>query len=132
VAVQLAVIFGRDLMRLTYGPVYAAHAGILSILTVAVVMQTAIYVLDAALLAMRRFGTELLAAVVKVSVAAAAATLLVPAYGLIGAAWAVAVPAGVQLLHKCVLVHLALRRGRLASAALMKSQRTERATATAA
>lgn len=132
VGVPLAVIFGADLMRLTYGPVYAAHAGILSILTLAVALQTAIFVLDAALLAMRRFGTELVAAVVTVSVAAAVATVLVPAYGLIGAAWAVAVPATVQLLHKCVLVRLALRRGRFAPAAPVQSQRTERITATAA
>ncbi|MDQ7908220.1 oligosaccharide flippase family protein [Phytohabitans sp. ZYX-F-186] len=108
-AVPATALVGRPLLRLLYGAEYAEYAGILVVLLPAVALASAAYFLDAALSAARCFGNQL-AAAVTVTAAALAAALLIPAYGLAGAAWAVAIPAFVQCGLKTALLRRVLRK----------------------
>ncbi|BCB83841.1 lipopolysaccharide biosynthesis protein [Phytohabitans suffuscus] len=108
-AVPGTALLGRPLLDLLYGAPYAEHVGILVILVPAVALASATYFLDAALSATRSFGNQL-AAALTVTAAALAAVFLIPAYGLAGAAWSVALPAIVQCGLKAALLRRVLRR----------------------
>lgn len=95
-AVWAAEQFGADLLRTVYGEVYAEDAGTLTVLTVATAVAATCFVLDAALSAVRRFTGQLAVNAAVLVAAVLAALVLVPRYGITGAAWATAVAAAVH------------------------------------
>ncbi|MEU5938169.1 oligosaccharide flippase family protein [Micromonospora sp. NPDC047548] len=106
VGVAVVIAVGPAVVRLVYGAPYAAHAEVLTLLTVAAVFSGAVFFLGTALSALRRFGNQLAASLVMVAVTAAAGYLLVPRFGLVGAAWSVVITIG----GDCILKTLMLRR----------------------
>ncbi|WP_433055264.1 lipopolysaccharide biosynthesis protein [Dactylosporangium sp. CS-033363] len=101
-----AALFGSGFLRRLYGEQYADQGGVLTVLTLATVVGGACFVLDAGLSAARRFTGQLAVNAAVLVAAALAALLLVPRYGVLGAAWATAAAAVVH----CALKWEVLRR----------------------
>lgn len=95
-AVWAAELFGASVLRTVYGEEYAEDAGTLTVLTVATAVAATCFVLDAALSAVRRFTGQLAVNAAVLVAAVLAALVLVPRYGIIGAAWATAAAAAVH------------------------------------
>ncbi|GAA0714854.1 oligosaccharide flippase family protein [Dactylosporangium roseum] len=108
VAVWAAGQFGSTVLTTVYGPEYAGHGPTLTVLTLATALGAACFMLDAALSAVRRFAGQLAVNAGVLAVAVVAALVLVPRYGVAGAAWATAVAAAVH----CGLKWEVLRRVR--------------------
>ncbi|GAA2613780.1 hypothetical protein GCM10010399_50780 [Dactylosporangium fulvum] len=108
IAVWAAWLFGSTVLTTVYGPEYAGHGPTLTVLTLATALGAACFMLDAALSAVRRFAGQLAVNAGVLAVAVAAALVLVPRYGVAGAAWATAVAAAVH----CGLKWEVLRRVR--------------------
>lgn len=112
----LAALAGEPLLALLYGPEYAAHAQLFVWLTLG---GAAGYLASAAGFAMtaaRRFAEQLPLFVAVVGASALACALLIPRFGLLGAAYAALLAAGVQLLGSGLVVFLALRARAVSSA----------------
>lgn len=105
-AVWAAGLFGSGVMRRLYGADYAGQGRVLTVLTVATALGGVCFVLDAALSAARRFAGQLAVNAAVLAVAVAAVLVLVPRYGVIGAAWATVAAAAVH----CALKWEVLRR----------------------
>ncbi len=107
----LAVLLGRPLLGLVYGPGYA---DVLVLLLLAAVLNWSSLAVGTALDAVRAFRVQLPVQLLALAVVVGAALLLVPALGLVGAALAELLAAGVKALHYLVLqvrvVNPALRR----------------------
>jgi O-antigen/teichoic acid export membrane protein len=110
----VALLLGRPLLGLVYGPGYAAHADVLVLLLLAAVLNWSSLAVGTALDAVRVFRVQLPVQLLALAVVVGAALLLVPALGLVGAALAELLAAGVKALHYLVLqvrvVNPALRR----------------------
>ncbi|WP_433612790.1 lipopolysaccharide biosynthesis protein [Dactylosporangium sp. CA-139114] len=108
--VWAAWLFGSEILRRLYGEQYAGASGqggrVLTVLTLATVLGGLCFVLDAGLSAARRFTGQLAVNAAVLLAAGLGALLLVPRYGVLGAAWATAVAA---LVH-CALKWEVLRR----------------------
>jgi O-antigen/teichoic acid export membrane protein len=104
--VWAAGLFGSELLRRLYGDEYAGQGRVLTVLTLATVVGGGCFVLDAGLSAARRFTGQLAVNAAVLVAAVLAALLLVPRYGVLGAAWATAAAA---LVH-CALKWEVLRR----------------------
>ncbi|WP_432984396.1 lipopolysaccharide biosynthesis protein [Dactylosporangium sp. CA-233914] len=104
--VWAAGLFGNGLLRRLYGDAYAGQGRVLTILTLATAIGGACFVLDAGLSAARRFTGQLAVNAVVLVAAGLAALVLVPRYGVVGAAWATAIAAAVH----CALKWEVLRR----------------------
>ncbi|GGM85911.1 lipopolysaccharide biosynthesis protein [Dactylosporangium sucinum] len=107
-AVWAADLFGPRVLRAVYGPQYAGHGTTLTVLTVATALGAACFMLDAALSAVRRFAGQLAVNAAVLAVAVLAALVLVPRYGVTGAAWATAGAAAVHALAKWEVLRRAL------------------------
>jgi glycosyltransferase involved in cell wall biosynthesis/O-antigen/teichoic acid export membrane protein len=83
-----ASLFGRRFLALAYAPDYAAHADLLVWLAVVAAVGFVSSGLGVAVTAARRFPAQLATAVVSLAVGAAGSALLVPRFGLVGAAFA--------------------------------------------
>jgi O-antigen/teichoic acid export membrane protein len=101
-----AWLFGSGLLRRLYGNAYAGQGHVLTVLTLATALGGVCFVLDAGLSAARRFTGQLAVNAAVLVTAALAALLLVPGYGVLGAAWATAAAAVVH----CALKWEVLRR----------------------
>jgi O-antigen/teichoic acid export membrane protein len=86
-----ALLVGGPFLRLVYGPEYAAHTDLLAWLMGALALDYATSLLGWGILATRQFGRYPLPYLLTTAVAAVAAGVLVPRFGLLGAAWAVCV-----------------------------------------
>ncbi|MET7420469.1 lipopolysaccharide biosynthesis protein [Dactylosporangium sp. NPDC005555] len=95
-AVWAAELFGAKVLRTVYGESYAEDAGTLTVLTVATAVAATCFVLDAALSAVRRFTGQLAVNAAVCAAAVLAALVLVPRYGISGAAWATVAAAAVH------------------------------------
>jgi len=84
-----AALCGPVVLRIAYAPEYAADAPVLFWLAVAAAVSFAANVLGAAITAARRLPEQLPVAALSLVVCAVASHLLVPRWGLVGAAWAV-------------------------------------------
>ncbi|MFI5906107.1 lipopolysaccharide biosynthesis protein [Dactylosporangium sp. NPDC051541] len=106
--VWAAALFGSSLLYRLYGWQYSGpQAGrVLTVLTLATALGGLCFVLDAGLSAARRFTGQLAVNAVVLVAAALAALVLVPRYGVLGAAWATAAAAAVH----CGLKWEVLRR----------------------
>jgi len=87
--VLVAAVFGRLVLRIAYAPEYAAEAPVLLWMAVAAGVGFVGKALTASVTAARRLAQQLPIALVSLGVAFLASRLLVPQFGLLGAAWAV-------------------------------------------
>jgi O-antigen/teichoic acid export membrane protein len=101
---------GGPLLGLCYGPEYAAHGRVLTVLMTAAAAIYLSSLLGHALTAVRQIDVQLPLSIVFTATTALACIVLVPARGLSGAAWAVMVAAVLQLPPKTWLLVRSLRR----------------------
>jgi len=106
-------VAGRPLLALSYGPAYEAHAGLLAWLAIGAALSFVSGALGYAVTAARRFPPQLAVAVLACATCAAASQVLVPRYGLRGAAWAVVVAEATRLLCLVVLYATTAARAKL-------------------
>lgn len=86
-AVVAILIAGRELLNLIYSSDYAAYADVLAWIMAAAALGFVASFLGYGLTATRNFGRFVLPFCVVTTVAAASAALLIPRFGLAGAAW---------------------------------------------
>ena len=89
VAVAISALCGRALLTVAYAPEYAEYAPVLVWLAVATGIAFLATALSYAVTAARRLPEQLPIALLSLAVCTLASCLLVPRYGLLGAAWAV-------------------------------------------
>src|SRR5439155_884140 len=89
VAVAISALCGRALLTVAYAPEYAEYAPVLIWLAVATGIAFLATALSYAVTAARRLPEQLAIALLSLAVCTLASCLLVPRYGLLGAAWAV-------------------------------------------
>jgi O-antigen/teichoic acid export membrane protein len=118
VVVAATAIGGRPFLALAYGGAYAADRAVFVWLALAAAVGFVASALGAAVTAARRLGEQALAAGVTVAVCALASWLLVPRYGLVGAAWAVLASETSRLGCLAAIYALAARGHAVAPAAL--------------
>ncbi|MEV2241599.1 oligosaccharide flippase family protein [Micromonospora sp. NPDC049891] len=108
VALVAVAFVGPATIRLIYGPPYEKHGALLILLAAVSVLSGMVYFLNAALCVLRKFGNQLAASVLLVTVAGIGAHLLIPRYGLIGAAWSMMIAVGADVLLKSLMLKVAL------------------------
>jgi O-antigen/teichoic acid export membrane protein len=108
-AVGAVVALGRPALALVYGAPYMEHATLLAWLVAATGIGAVAWFLDAAVSAARRFGDQLRTGFLVLAVVAAAALLLVPRFGLAGAAWTAVLASVAQVLFKGLVLARTMR-----------------------
>ncbi|RKR91335.1 O-antigen/teichoic acid export membrane protein [Micromonospora pisi] len=108
-AVGAAAILGRPALNLVYGAPYARHASVLTLLTVVAALSGAVFIVGTALSALHRFGNQFTASVATLLLTALAGALLIPRYGLDGAAWTVVLTVAGDGTLKALMLRRALR-----------------------
>ena len=83
-----AVLLGPAILTLVYAPEYAAHADVLVWLCVVAAVGYVTSAFCCSITAARRFSEQLVVAALTLAVSWLASRLLVPRFGLVGAAWA--------------------------------------------
>src|SRR5205807_8943384 len=86
-----ALVVGEPFLRLVYAPEYAAQSDLLVWLMAALALDYAASLLGWGIMATRQFRRYPLPYLVTTATAVAAAAVLVPRFGLTGAAWSVCV-----------------------------------------
>ncbi|HEY5176162.1 MAG TPA: hypothetical protein VII95_11425 [Terriglobales bacterium] len=109
VGMVLASVFGRTVLRLLYGPEYAAHLGLLLILVATSGVTAVASFLGCGMSAARRFREQLPVTAVTVTTCATAAYLLTPRWGLAGAAVAILLSAVAQVAGSLIVLAKAIR-----------------------
>lgn len=89
--VIVALIAGRTLLRVIYGAEYAAEWQVLVLLMIAATVQYGTLFIGTAIDAMRLFRVQAPITAVGLAATVVGAYLLVPRFGLIGAAWSLAI-----------------------------------------
>jgi O-antigen/teichoic acid export membrane protein len=112
--------FGRVALATLYSPEYAEHASALTWLAVAAALGFVASMLSCALMAARRFGSQLLSSAVGRGVCALATGAWVPKFGLVGAAWALTAAEATRLGCFAVLLGVSLRDVRPAAISGLK------------
>ncbi|CAM3610442.1 lipopolysaccharide biosynthesis protein [Deinococcus frigens] len=107
--VLLALLAGEPLLRLLYGEAYAGQNAVFVWLNLSGALGYVASCAGFAVTAARRFGQQLPLFAAVTLVLALACWQLIPAHGLIGAAWAALIAAGVQLAGSWGIVIQALR-----------------------
>jgi O-antigen/teichoic acid export membrane protein len=101
---------GGPLLRLVYRPEYAAYDGLLLWLIAGMTVAFVVWFLDAGLAAVHRFGIQAPINFAMVTTCSATCLLLIPRYGLDGAAWAVCLSLLLQAALKALVLRHALMR----------------------
>ncbi len=109
VACLLGIAFGRDLLRLAYGPIYAKGSYTLSVLLAASAFQFGGTVLGMALTAVRSLKVQLPVHVASVALTTALCFGFIPIWGSAGAAYAIVAVAASMMLVYLFLVESRLR-----------------------
>ncbi|HEY8291234.1 MAG TPA: hypothetical protein VIG44_02040, partial [Thermomicrobiales bacterium] len=107
--VLLSLIAGRQLLTLLYRPEYAAHLAVFIWVIAAAGIGYLASVCGYAMTAARQFTIQVPIYVLSIAVVTIACALLVPAHGLLGAAWAIFAMFAMQLPLKGVAILYALR-----------------------
>ncbi len=108
--VAVAILTGHAILTLLYRPDYARHADVLVWLLVASGVGYLASFLGYAITAARRFKVQVPISVVVVVVMAVGAAFVIPAHGLVGAAWVTLLGAAIQLPLKGLIIARMLRR----------------------
>jgi O-antigen/teichoic acid export membrane protein len=118
--VAIAAAAGRPLMALFYGPAYAAESGVLVLIMAAAGAANLQTVLDYAMTSARSFKIQPWLYGASAGFLFLLCALLIPAYGLTGAALALVIGSAVEIVATGIVVGRALARRRMpgASAAL--------------
>lgn len=87
-AVALAVVVGKPLLTLLYTPEYASAAPLLVILTLGFGIGAIVSVFGFGITAARRFRAQVPLVALAVLIATIASAILIPRFGVMGAAWA--------------------------------------------
>lgn len=95
--IVLVALAGRTLLTVFYSEEYAAAAAVLPIVMAAAAVGYVASALGHALTAARRFSVQVPLLIVVLATTAVACTILVPRFGLSGAAWAGAIGATTQV-----------------------------------
>jgi len=96
--VGAAATIGAPLLAVLYTPDYAAHGDVLVWLAVVAAVGYAASALCTCITAARRFPEQLVVTALTLAVSWAASLVLVPRYGLVGAAWALLAATVVQTI----------------------------------
>ena len=104
----VAVVAGRPIVHLVYGPSFAAHHGVLSWLMLSSAIVYAYVFMGTAANAMRLFRIQAPIHAVSTLAVLGVAAFAVPRYGLPGAAWSLIVGATVEALLYTVVVRAQL------------------------
>ncbi|MGI8688064.1 MAG: lipopolysaccharide biosynthesis protein, partial [Thermomicrobiales bacterium] len=107
----LSLVAGRQVLTLLYRPEYAAHLDVFIWIIAAAGIGYLASVFGYAMTAARQFTIQVPIYAVSIVVVVIACALLVPAHGLLGAAWATFLMYAVQLLLKAAAILYALRKG---------------------
>lgn len=108
--VAVAIVAGHTLLTLLYRPDYARHADALVWLLVASGVGYLTSFLGYAITAARRFKAQVPISVVVVVTMVVGSALVIPAHGLIGAAWVALLGAAIQLPLKGLIIARMLRQ----------------------
>ncbi len=92
-----ALVCGRTILAHAYTPEYAAHADVLVWLAVVAAVGYVASALCCSITAARRFADQLVVAALTLAVSWLASLLLVPRFGLVGAAWALLAATATQV-----------------------------------
>jgi len=111
--VAVAVLAGRELLTVLYRPEYAEHAGAFIWLMVAAGIGCVASFLGYGITAARYFRIQTPLFLLVAGVTAAGCAVLVPSHQLLGAGWAVAIAALVQVVGSAGILAYALRNARL-------------------
>lgn len=107
-AVVGALLGGDTALRLVYGNTYAQQGHLLAILATSVGFSGALFFLNSAISATRKFGRQLAASLTMLVVNVVVSLTLISAHGLTGAAWALVVALGCEAVLKVVMFRHAL------------------------
>ena len=107
--IGVAVLFGRVLLTLLYRPEYAEHTDVLIAMMVGGAVTYVAGLMASAVTAARCFGRQIPLLLTAVASAAIASKFLVPAHGLLGAAFAVIITSTVLCAGEVVLLWTVLR-----------------------
>jgi O-antigen/teichoic acid export membrane protein len=124
-------LFGRALLEHAYSPDYAVHGPVLNWLSIAAGLSFITSMLTYAVTAARRFTSQLWSTVFALAVCSAATVVLVPRYGLTGAAWALIAAEVSRLMCFGALFAMVLRQSEREQPAELElvPRRAEEATA---
>jgi len=100
----VAAIWGRQILSMLYRPEYGEHPVVLALLMATAGMDSMAFALFSGLTAARRFYTQMPISLVQLATTTFACTWLVPRYGLLGGAWALALGALFRLLAYAVFL----------------------------
>lgn len=103
VLVVASVAAGRSVILLLLGEGYAAHAGSLTVLAASLLFAFPVCFLDHALYASRFLRVQIPINLCSLAASAAIAGLLVPRFGVAGAAWTVCLTAALQFALRAAL-----------------------------
>lgn len=104
----VAFAFGAQILAVVYRPAYAAAAYVFGWTMVAGAVTYAASVCGYGITAARRFTVQVPLSVVAAAATTVACYLLIPTFGLIGAAWAIAIGAAVQLIGAAAVLRSAI------------------------
>lgn len=107
--ILVSLIAGKLILSLIYTPEYAAYATLLTFLFIGAALQYVASFLGYGMTAARRFRVQLPLFFFVTFTTLAASYLLIPVYGLIGAAISVLIAAGIQIVLSLIVNKRALR-----------------------
>jgi O-antigen/teichoic acid export membrane protein len=111
-----AFLLGAPVLRLLYGPEYAARSSVLLVLAAASALTYAYVPLGTAVNAMRMFRIQLPITATMVVALAVSSVFLIPRYGMRGAAFAMLASAAIEALLYATVLMRSLREHKLTSA----------------
>jgi O-antigen/teichoic acid export membrane protein len=103
-------IAGGPMLRIIYRPEYAEHTSLLLWLIAGMTISFVVWFLDAGLAAVHRFAVQAPINLAMVTTCGVTCLLLIPRYGLNGAAWAVCLSVVLQAALKALVLQRALVR----------------------
>ncbi len=106
-----ALLLGRPLLELLYGPAYGRDVPLFALLMLGAAPGYVASFAGFGMTALREFGAQVPLFLGTTATLALACALLVPGGGLAGAAWATVIGGAAQLLGSLWIVRRALRRG---------------------
>jgi O-antigen/teichoic acid export membrane protein len=112
VGVAVALVAGGPILRLLYGPEFADWNAVLIVLMSAGAVSYVAAFLGYGMTAARQFRVQPLIGSMSLAVTAGACAILVPRYGLVGAAWAMGLGAAAQVILAGWSVAWALKRAK--------------------
>ncbi len=108
IGISVAVVAGREMLALLYGPEYAKSADLLTILMIATAVSYGSSLLGTAVTAMRSFRPQVPIHLANTMVVLISSLVLIRQYGLKGAAWAVLIGAGFStVMYAAITVYKA-------------------------